>query len=64
MENISQEIAQIEITLTDTTLYEEGNKDHLQPLLIEQSRLSNRRSELEEEWLALQESLEEMQNSH
>ncbi|CDZ77092.1 putative ABC transporter ATP-binding protein YheS [Legionella massiliensis] len=53
-----QRLSQLEITLADLTLYEEGQKSKLQKLLDEQKRLQNELAQAEEEWLEVVSSLE------
>ena len=48
----------LETALTDPTLYEDSNKNKLKELLREQGEISRELSQLEEQWLELQEELE------
>ena len=54
-------LAAIEDSLSDTSLYEDGNKDKLQQLLIDQGELRQQHEHAEEQWFELNQELEELQ---
>lgn len=63
MEKLTLSITEVETALADASLYDAGSSEQLQELLIQQSKLAGKRTRLEEEWLALQETLEALQDS-
>lgn len=58
IEKCQQARMEIEVKLSDATIYDENFKDELNIVLFDQARLSSRLQSLEEEWLVLSESLE------
>jgi ATP-binding cassette subfamily F protein 3 len=52
--------ASIELTLADSTVYEEPRKTELTQLLEKQHRCTTLLEQLESEWLQVQESLEQI----
>lgn len=58
MEKQQQRLSAIESDLAETDLYEDARKDELQALLKEQSILSQRLEESEQQWLSLSEAVE------
>jgi ATP-binding cassette subfamily F protein 3 len=58
---VQQDLAAVETSLGDGTLYEAARKDDLKALLARQSQLKARESALEEEWLVALELLEDLQ---
>jgi len=57
--NVEKE--KIEITLADSSLYEEQNKDQLKALLLKQNTINQDLEELEEEWMNISEEIESAQ---
>jgi ATP-binding cassette subfamily F protein 3 len=51
-------LGEIEAQLGDPVLYDEKNKNTLQPLLQEQAKLQTQLQETEESWLMVSEELE------
>ncbi|MCW8195665.1 ATP-binding cassette domain-containing protein [Proteobacteria bacterium 005FR1] len=62
MEKLQEQEDRIAEALLDTSLYEEQRKAELQQLLQEQGELRRKLTDVEEEWLLAQESLEELQS--
>jgi len=58
-----KELSKIENTLLDTTIYDDTNKKKLQELLQRQGTLRQESKVFEEEWLALHEQLENLEQS-
>jgi len=58
LERCRQQLGAIEQRLSDNGLYDEARKQELRELLRQQGQLHQQRGELEERWLALQETLE------
>ncbi len=58
MEKLQKRLGEIETQLGDSSIYEEKNKNILQPLLQEQAKLQSDLSETEENWLIVSEELE------
>ena len=56
-----KKLATIEATLSDSSLYEEENKAKLQKLLIDQGEARQAHEQAEEQWLDLNQQLEELQ---
>jgi ATP-binding cassette subfamily F protein 3 len=61
MQKFSEQLARIEEQLSDTSLYEESNKEKLKKLLSEQATLREQNDDTEEQWLAIQEELEALE---
>jgi ATP-binding cassette subfamily F protein 3 len=59
IEKLTQGLNRIEATLTDLTLYEEGQQKRLQTLLDQQKALTTEMREAEEEWLEIVHTLEQ-----
>lgn len=57
MDELSAQLAKIEDSMADTSLYEATRKDELQQLLQQQVGLKNELEEIEMRWLELQEQL-------
>jgi ATP-binding cassette, subfamily F, member 3 len=57
----SEENAEVEVALGDSTLYEAANKDRLKQLLTRQASCQQRVAELEEAWLQAHEELDSLQ---
>jgi ATP-binding cassette subfamily F protein 3 len=53
-----QQLADIELALNDTTLYQSENKQQLTSLLQQQASLKSQLEEADEQWLELQEQIE------
>lgn len=62
MEKLELADQQLAEALLDTSLYESDKREQLQSLLQEQGSVKRRLAEAEEEWLELQELLEQMQS--
>ncbi len=62
LEKLSMEKNQLENQLTDTTLYEEANKEKLKRLLMQQENARKQLEENEMLWLQLSEELDVLQN--
>ena len=60
MATAEKQLAEIELKLLDTSIYDESNKEQLQDLLLEQGRLKTQAQSLEEEWLDMSEQLESL----
>ncbi len=58
MEKLQARLSEIETKLGDPEIYDEKNKNILQPLLQEQVKLQNQLEETEENWLMISEELE------
>jgi ATP-binding cassette subfamily F protein 3 len=58
MEKLQKRLGEIEAQLGDPVLYDEKNKNTLQPLLQEQAKLQTQLQETEESWLMVSEELE------
>lgn len=58
MEKLQTRLSEIETLLGDPGIYEEKNKNTLQPLLQEQAKLQSQLEETEENWLMVSEELE------
>ena len=58
MEKLQTRLGEIEAKLGDPGIYEDKNKNTLQPLLQEQATLQSQLEETEEEWLMVSEELE------
>ncbi|WP_445400838.1 ABC transporter ATP-binding protein [Zobellella sp. An-6] len=63
MERCQQQLADIERQLAEPDIYQAEHKARLQQLLKEQSPLQQQLADAEAEWLALQEQLEELEQS-
>ena len=61
MQKFSEQLARIEEQLSDTSLYEESNKEKLKKLLSEQATLQEQNDDTEEQWLVIQEELEALE---
>jgi ATP-binding cassette subfamily F protein 3 len=61
IETTETELTGIEEKLSDTTLYEAANKDQLQKVMQRQGELKLLNETLEEEWMALHEELEALE---
>ena len=62
LEKVQAQLATLNEQLADSSLYE-GDPDKLTELLKQQGEAKNQESELEEEWLGLQEELEQLESS-
>ncbi|QLF93215.1 ATP-binding cassette domain-containing protein [Pseudomonas sp. ABC1] len=58
---LQERLAGLEVQLADNALYEPARKDDLRTLLAEQSSLKAREADLEERWLEVLETLEQLQ---
>ena len=58
MEKLQKRLSEIEVLLGDPAIYDEKNKNSLQPLLQEQAKLQTQLQETEESWLMVSEELE------
>jgi ATP-binding cassette subfamily F protein 3 len=58
MEKLQKRLGEIETQLADSAIYDEKNKNLLQPLLQEQVKLQGQLEEAEENWLMVSEELE------
>src|SRR5690606_17067442 len=58
---LDEKLATIDHQLADVSLYEEGNKEQLQSLLVEKGTLNQQKEDLEERWMAQLEQLEAME---
>jgi ATP-binding cassette subfamily F protein 3 len=58
---MQQKVADLNRRLADSSLYEDSQREHLQPLLKEQGLLQQQSHAREEQWLQLQEELEKLQ---
>jgi len=58
MHKLGEQMAVIEQQLADVSLYDDANKNKLKQILAEQSQLSAKNDDAEEQWLTLQEELE------
>ncbi|WP_339671751.1 ATP-binding cassette domain-containing protein [Dasania marina] len=63
MEQLDGKLSSIEQALADTTLYEDDNKPQLQKLLKEQGELKQAHEQAEEQWLELNDELENIVSS-
>ncbi|WP_019531536.1 ATP-binding cassette domain-containing protein [Dasania marina] len=63
MEQLDGKLSSIEQALADTTLYEDDNKPQLQKLLKEQGELKQAHEQAEEQWLELNDELENIISS-
>jgi len=61
MAEVEARIAAVEASLADSDLYDTGQRDRLQALLLEQGQLRQRMAALEEEWFERQQALEELE---
>jgi len=61
LDKVQAELAKIEQELAEPEIYQDENKDRLQVLLKKQGELSTSSETIEEEWMTLQEELEEAQ---
>ena len=60
IETLEKELNIIEEKLSDSTLYEEENKEQLQKVLMQQGELKQDHSNTEEEWMSLNEQLDQL----
>jgi ATP-binding cassette subfamily F protein 3 len=60
MENLQARSKELENKLTDSTLYNDDNKQQLKTLLAEKSALDKQHADLETNWLEVHEQLEQM----
>jgi len=58
METLQKQLADIEATMSDTSLYEAGRKDELNALIQQQAGLKSELEDIEMEWMDLTEQLE------
>jgi ATP-binding cassette, subfamily F, member 3 len=58
MDALQQKLAQVEQKLTDTSIYEDKNKQQLTQTIEESNQFKNELASLEEEWMTLTEELE------
>jgi ATP-binding cassette subfamily F protein 3 len=63
MSELQTQYASIEQTLADTVIYDAERKADLKSILEQQSQCCVLMKQLEEEWLQLQETLEQLQGS-
>jgi len=63
MSELQTQYASIEQTLADTVIYDAERKADLKSILEQQSQCRVLMKQLEEEWLQLQETLEQLQGS-
>lgn len=61
MDKLSAELTQVEALLADATIYEAEQKTQLQQALQQQGSIKSRLSEVEEQWLEVQDALEALQ---
>lgn len=61
LDKVQADLAKIEQELAEPEIYQDENKDRLQVLLKKQGELSTNSEAIEEEWMTLQEALEEAQ---
>lgn len=59
MESLQSELASIESTLTDQSLYEDSAKDRLTEILQQQGQLKTELEQTEEQWFEIQQQLAE-----
>ncbi|WP_338290364.1 ATP-binding cassette domain-containing protein [Planctobacterium marinum] len=62
MEQCQQQLDELQVSLADTSLYEEQNKSRLKDLLAKQTQLTSELQEAEEIWFEAQEALESAEN--
>lgn len=60
IEKLEKKLAQIEMVLSEQSIYEEQNKEKLQKHLLEQVELQKRLKQVEKDWLGAQEKLEQL----
>lgn len=60
MDTLSQDLAQAEEQLGDVSLYQDENKAKLTQVLNQQATSKSQLENVEMEWMALQEELEEL----
>ena len=63
MAQFSAQKQQLEAQLADSNLYQENNKDKLRSVLADQVRINQQLQETEEQWMLVQEQLEDMERS-
>lgn len=61
MEKQHEQLDEIETALSDSSIYEEQNKDKLKTLLQQQAELKQQAEQTEEEWMEQQEALEALE---
>ncbi|MGI9288277.1 MAG: ATP-binding cassette domain-containing protein, partial [Pseudomonadales bacterium] len=61
MQRCNEKLAELEQELAREDIYEDGNKNDLQRLLLEQGKQRQEVAELEESWLSLSEELEKLE---
>ena len=61
MARLNAKKAALEAELTDPAMHEEANRERLKTLILDQAYVERELTELEAEWLALQEQLEQLE---
>ncbi|GLT20085.1 hypothetical protein GCM10007938_38680 [Vibrio zhanjiangensis] len=61
MDSLSSTLSQVELQLSDNSLYESENKAKLNQVLAAQSQAKTELEEVELEWMTRQEELEQME---
>ena len=62
MEKLNIKKAEIETRLADNELYEDGQRELLKQLLTDQAYIQKELDQVEEEWFAVQEEIEQHQS--
>lgn len=61
IDKLSQEQEQIQVKLSDNTLYDDANKEELKDLLAQQATVSQSLAQAEDDWLVISEEMEKLQ---
>ncbi|MDX2421791.1 MAG: ATP-binding cassette domain-containing protein [Amphritea sp.] len=62
LDKVTQELQQVETSLADVSLYEEGNKEQLKRQLQQQGELQQKADAIESEWMEKLEELEQLES--